>query len=74
MAKKCSWCNGYIGDKDQYWFHNVTENGKQYKSKEIFCSPKCSHEYPYRATPDKSNSTGCLIIIIIVIIIYYLSQ
>ncbi len=72
MANQCAWCNRYIGDKDgSYWF-NVTENGKKYKSKEIFCSPKCRHEYPYGATPDKSGSSALLVFIVIVIIIYFL--
>lgn len=74
MARRCSWCNGYIGDKDQYWFHNLTENGKTYRSKEKFCSPKCSHEYPHLTTAEKSNSSGCLIAIVVIIVIYWLSQ
>lgn len=67
MSLKCSWCNRFIG-KNQYWYHNVTENGKEYKSKEIFCSPKCSHNYPHRATPDKPNYlSGCLILILFLV-------
>ena len=57
MEKKCSWCNGYIGDKDQYWFHNIDVDGKTKKSEQKFCSPKCSHEYPYQTTPEK----GCFV-------------
>jgi hypothetical protein len=56
MAKKCSWCNGYISD--QYWIHYVNVGGKQKKSEQKFCSPKCSYEYPYQATPEKS---GCFV-------------
>jgi hypothetical protein len=48
----CSWCNKYIGDKEKYWYKNVFEDGKEYKSKEIFCSAKCSHEYPYTPSAD----------------------
>ena len=58
MAKRCSWCNGFIGDNDQFWFHNVNVGGKQKRSEQKFCSPKCSHEYPYQATPEKS---GCFV-------------
>ena len=55
MEKKCSWCNGYIGE--QYWFHNINVDGETKKSEQKFCSPKCSHEYPYQATPEK----GCFV-------------
>ncbi len=58
MAKRCSWCNGFIGDKDQYWYHHVNINGEQKKSKEKFCSPKCSYEYPHLVTPEEE---GCFI-------------
>ena len=59
MARRCSWCNGYIGDNDQYWFKNVNVNGKEIRSVQKFCSPKCSYEYPYQATPEKSG--GCFV-------------
>ena len=58
MAMRCSWCNSYIGDEAQYWFHNVIVDGREVKSEQKFCSPKCSHEYPYQATPENS---GCFI-------------
>ena len=77
MAKSCTWCNKYIGDNEQYWFKNVPIDGKVYPSKEVFCSKKCSHEYPYSPTADKPNkgSAGCGIILLIIgAIIYFLLQ
>jgi hypothetical protein len=56
MAKKCSWCNGPIGD--QFWFRNIDVNGKLKKSVQKFCSPKCEFEFAYEVTPEKS---GCFI-------------
>lgn len=58
MARNCSWCNGYIGDNDQYWTHNIYIDGETKRSEQKFCSLKCSHEYPYQATPEKS---GCFV-------------
>ncbi len=72
MAKRCSWCNDYIGDDSQFWSHDLVEDGKKYKSKEIFCSPKCSHEYPHQTTPDKSNYSGVIVVFFIIILIYLL--
>lgn len=73
MAKSCTWCNKYIGDNEQYWFKNVPIDGKVYQSKEVFCSNKCSYEYPYSPTADKPNegNIGCLVILIIVGAIIY---
>ena len=58
MAIKCSWCNVYIVDKEQYWTQNINVNGKIKKSEQKFCSPKCSHEYVGQLTPEKS---GCFV-------------
>lgn len=58
MAKRCSWCNAHIGDDDQFWFHNIQVGDKQKKSKEKFCSPKCSYEYPHETTPEEE---GCFV-------------
>jgi len=68
MAKYCAWCNRYIGENDKYWYKNINENGKTYKSNEVFCSQKCLYEYPFPVTP-KRGSKGCLWIVIIIIII-----
>ena len=71
----CSWCNKYISDKEKYWYKNVFDDGKEYKSKEIFCSAKCSHEYPYAASADKSSSTGgCILVLLIVGALIYFSN
>jgi hypothetical protein len=56
MAKKCSWCNGPIGD--QFWYRNIDVNGKVKKSVQKFCSPKCEFEFAYEVTPEKS---GCFV-------------
>jgi uncharacterized membrane protein len=72
MARKCSWCNRLIGDNAEYWYKNVYEDGKSYKSREIFCSPKCSHEYPYAPTANKSGNLGTWLVLIIVGVIIYL--
>ena len=63
---QCSWCGRYIGDKSQIWHINVEEDGQLYQSQEVFCSKKCTHEYPYSGTPNKNPNLGCYIILIII--------
>jgi predicted nucleic acid-binding Zn ribbon protein len=79
MARKCSWCSRDISDEDKYWCIPVREYGIIYNSKEVFCSPKCSHEYPHKATPNKEQQgdtdelfqlIGSFIVIAILIILY----
>ena len=73
MAKYCAWCNRYIGDNDRYWYKDIIEDGTTYKSKEVFCSPKCLYEYPFQGTP-KKGSNGLLWIVIVIIIIIILAN
>lgn len=65
---RCAWCSKFIGKNDPYWWHNVYEGDRKYKSKEVFCSAKCSHEYPYNCTAKKPDKSWVLIVIIIIII------
>ena len=70
MSKTCSWCGDYIIEDKPEVFDYVYENGKKYKSKEIFCSGKCRSKYPYLLKPDKSGVIsifGWIFIIIIVL-------
>jgi uncharacterized membrane protein len=75
MSRNCSWCNRYIADNAKYWYKDVHEDGKTYKSKEIFCSAKCSHQYPYSPTADKFGCLGRLVILIIIgAVIYFITS
>jgi hypothetical protein len=67
MSKTCSWCGDYIIDDKPEVFDYVFENGKKYKSKEIFCSGKCRSKYPYLLKPDKPSIVGRILVGIIVI-------
>ena len=74
MSKTCSWCGDYIIDDKPEVFDYVFENGKKYKSKEIFCSGKCRSKYPYLLKPDKPGIVNTVVMIIaIIFIIVYLS-
>ena len=70
MAGKCDWCNRSLGDSS--YTQTVTENGTNYKSKERFCSSKCSYEYPYSCTPDKPWTLTWWQVVILLIILYQL--
>jgi hypothetical protein len=65
-SRQCSWCSNYFSDGGYY--HEIDENGKKYKSKQRFCCAKCSHDYPYKVTPDKSDENGELLKILAFII------
>jgi hypothetical protein len=69
MAKTCSWCGDYIVDDKPEVFDYVYENGKKYKSIEIFCSGKCRSKYPYSLKPDKPKKISIFVWIIIIIFI-----
>ena len=69
MSKTCSWCGDYIIEDKPEVFDYVYENGKKYKSKEIFCSGKCRSKYPYLLKPDKSGVISIFAWIVIIIFV-----